>query len=129
MSSKYTPKQIERYKRQKYISQLEKIGKNLFRLFRDKKTTSKRFSQKFKDLMEQLNSLDEVRLEGEYLNRAKEYYQELFKEVNNSDFNDDKFNSMRQEQMSNLNRIQKMKNQNSYKKSKHRQRDIKDGWE
>lgn len=32
---RYTQKQIDKYHRQKYIAELEKIAKNLFRMFRD----------------------------------------------------------------------------------------------
>ena len=40
---RYTPKQIEKYRRQKYIAHLEKIGKNLFRMLRRPETSATDF--------------------------------------------------------------------------------------
>jgi len=43
---KWTPRQIEKYNRQKYISFLEKITKNLFKMFRDKTISQDIFDKK-----------------------------------------------------------------------------------
>jgi len=45
---RYTQKQIDKYNRQKYIVELEKISKNLFRMFRDEKVSAEDFVRKFK---------------------------------------------------------------------------------
>ena len=128
-NGRYSPKQIEKYKRQKYISQLEKITKNLFRMFRDKNTTAKSFSKKLSELVEKLDSLDHIRLDTEYLKESENYIRRIFKDISENDFNDDRLNKIREPEMSILNRLQKMKNRNSYKKDKHKYHSIKDGWE
>ena len=117
---RYTPKQIQKYKRQKYISHLEKIGRNLFKMFRDKSIDSNRFMDKFSSLIETLKELDEVRLNSEYFNESKSYYLNLYKKLNSIEFDDEYLNSIRESQMSQLNRLQKLKNRASYKKEKYK---------
>ena len=51
---RYTAKQIEKYQRQRYITFLEKVTKNLFKMFRDEKTTQEQFLQKFEALKKSL---------------------------------------------------------------------------
>lgn len=125
----YTPKQIEKYQRQKYIVQLEKIGKNLFRLFRNEATRASEFRKRFDELMDRLNSLETIRLDTEYLRESEAYYRRLLDEVNADDFDDRRLGEIREAEMSNLNRLQKMKNRSSYRKAKHRSHAERDGWE
>jgi hypothetical protein len=68
----------------------------------------------------QLDGVEKVRLESEYLNKSEEYYRFLHHEVTEEDFDDEKLDDMREEHMSRLNRLQKMKNRHNYKKEKHR---------
>jgi len=126
---RYTPKQIEKYQRQKYIAHLEKIGKNLFRMFRDPKIGSKKFLLRFDELMERLNSLDKIRLDSEYLRESESHYRQLHKSLHENSFDDRMLDEMRECGMSELNRLQKMKNRTSYRKDKHRERARNDGWE
>jgi len=63
---------------------------------------------------------DNIRLDSEYLKESKSYYKKLYLEISNSKFDDEVLDSIRQEQMSNLNRLQKLKNSSSYKKDKHK---------
>ncbi len=125
----FTPKQIEKYQRQKYIAHLEKIGKNLFRLLRNADTTAESFRRRFREMMERLDSLDTIRLDTEYLRKSEEHFRTLYREVQAPDFDDRRLEEIRDPEMSNLNRLQKMKNRSSYRKEKHRKQAQRDGWE
>jgi len=121
MNKNYTPKQIEKYKRQKYISALEKCTKNLFRLFRDENSTVDKFNQKFKELKKDLDKLDEIRLDVEYLKKTKEYIERLYKNtVLNENFSQKEYQDIKNPELSNLNRLQKMKNRTKYSKEKYK---------
>jgi len=121
MNRNYTPKQIEKYKRQKYISALEKCTKNLFKLFRSEKTTLDSYKNKFKEIKNDLDKLDEIRLDGEYLKKTKEYIELLYKQtILNEEFSQKEFNNLKNSELSNLNRLQKMKNKTKYSKNKHK---------
>ena len=121
MAKNYTPKQIEKYKRQKYISALNKCTKNLFKLFRDDLTTYNSFKDKFKVLKEELDKLDEIRLNSEHSKKAKEYIQNLYeKTINNQDFTHNDFLDIKDGELTKLNRLQKLKNKAKYSKEKHK---------
>ncbi len=121
MNRNYTPKQIEKYKRQKYISALEKCTKNLFKLFRNENTTIDSFNTKFKDVKRDLDKLDEIRLDGEYLKKTKEYIDALYtKTILNENFSQKDFDNIKNSELTNLNRLQKMKNKTKYSKNKHK---------
>jgi len=121
MAKNYTPKQIEKYKRQKYISALNKCTKNLFKLFRDDSTTYNSFKDKFKVLKEELDKLDEIRLNSEHSKKAKEYIQNLYeKTINNQDFTHNDFLDIKDGELTKLNRLQKLKNKAKYSKEKHK---------
>jgi len=121
MNRNYTPKQIEKYKRQKYISALEKCTKNLFRLFRDENSTLQNYSKKFKELKKDLDKLEEIRLNGEHLNRTKEYIELLYKRtILDETFSEEDYKKCKNSELSNLNRLQKMKNRTKYSKNKHK---------
>jgi len=126
---RYTPKQIEKYRRQKYIAQLEKIGKNLFRMFRNPQISAETFRERLKDLITQLDRQEKIRMESEYLRESERYYRSLYEHISKNEWNDAELNGMREEGMSSLNRLQKIKNRSSYRKEKHRNRPHRDGWE
>ncbi len=126
---KYSPKQIEKYRRQKYIAQLEKIGKNLFRLLRDPETNAGKLLGRFDELMEKLDGMETIRLDTEYLRESEAYYRRLREEWHAAPFDARRLDELREAEMSNLNRLQKMKNRNSYRKAKHRKHAERDGWE
>ena len=127
-SNRYTPKQIEKYRRQKYIAQLEKIGKNLFRMLRDEETTARQFQRKFTELLERLDTLDPIRLDTEYHRASEAHFRKLFDEILRDDLSQEAFDAMREGELSRLNRLQKMRNRSSYKKEKHRSRTAEEGW-
>ncbi len=124
--SRYTPKQIEKYQRQKYITFLEKISKNLFRLLRDEKTTAAQFSSTFDTLMQKLGELESIRLDSEYLQEIKNYIDRLY--LQTTTLTDKQFEDIRTAEMSNLNRLQKLKKRTSYKKDKHRHGERDQDW-
>ena len=121
---KYTPKQIEKYQRQRYISLIEKISKNLFRMFRNEETTKEQFLNKFQELKKKLDEQVDIRLDSEYHHQMKAYIEKLYLECT-YEF---KLNDIREANMTLLNRLQKLKNGTSYKKDKHKNRDKNQDW-
>ena len=126
--SRYTPKQIEKYQRQKYINTLDKITKNLFRLFRNKRTTSSQFSNKFRQLMDELEKLEKPRMDSEYMRQTQAYIERLYADTRMEEFDDDRYAKIHEAEMSNLNRLQKLKNKSTYKKEKHRHGERDQDW-
>jgi len=124
--SRYTPKQIEKYQRQKYISFLEKISKNLFRMLRQEEITAKQFLSKFEELMQKLGELESIRLDSEYLQETKSYIDRLYFQT--KEISDKQFEDIKAAEMSNLNRLQKLKKRTSYKKDKHRHGERDQDW-
>jgi len=115
---KYTPKQIEKYQRQKYINSLEKVTKNLFKMFRNSNTTQEQFLKKFQELKDNLDKQTDIKLNSEYHEQVKNYIYNLYSECQNEFILDD----IREINMTHLNRLQKLKNRTSYKRDKHRNR-------
>lgn len=129
MIAKYTQKQIDKYNRQKYIGELEKIAKNLFKMFREEQTHAEGFVQKFSLLKEKLDEKVAIPLDSEYLRRLQEYIDRLYVQTcKNAAFDNDTLEDIREAEMSNLNRLQKMKNGVSYKKEKHKTKYRHEDW-
>ena len=121
---RYTPKQIEKYQRQRYITFLEKVTKNLFKMFRDEKTTQEQFLKKFKELKVKLDEQVDIRLDSEYHHQMKIYIEKLYIECSNEFI----LNNIRDANMTLLNRLQKLKNGTSYKKDKHKNKSKNQDW-
>lgn len=121
---KYTPKQIEKYQRQRYITYLEKVTKNLFKMFRDEQTTQEQFLKKFYELKKKLDEQTDIRLDSEYHQQMKVYIDTLYTE-SQGEFD---FENIRSANMSLLNRLQKLKNGTSYKKDKHKHKSKNQDW-
>lgn len=126
---RYTQKQIDKFNRQKYIVELEKISKNLFRMFRDDNVAAQDFVRKFGQLKSKFDEKEEVHLESEYHQQLKEYIARIhvrtcLVEV----FTDEELSDIREAEMSNLNRLQKLKNGTSYKKDKHKSKRQNEDW-
>jgi len=126
--SRYTPKQIEKYQRQKYITFLDKISKNLFRLLRHEETTAEVFASKLHELMTQFAKLEKPRMDSEYLQQAQLYIDRLYAETVSEAFDDARYADIHEAEMSNLNRLQKLKNKSTYKKDKHRHGERDQDW-
>lgn len=126
---RYTQKQIDKFNRQKYIVELEKISKNLFRMFRDKNVLAEDFVIKFGELKKKFDEKAEVHLESEYHQQLKEYIIRIHDRTCLAEvFTDKEFEDMRDAEMSNLNRLQKLKNGTSYKKDKHKSKRQNEDW-
>ncbi len=125
---RYTPKQIEKYNRQKYINQIDKITKNIFRMLRNN-TELDTFRVKLNEMVNKLNELATIRLDTEYLNESHLYINRFFNKITQENFTQKDLEDIKEAEMSNLNRLQKMKNKTSYKKAKHKQKVASDGWE
>jgi len=121
---RYTPKQIEKYQRQRYITFLEKVTKNLFKMFRDKKITQEQFLKKFTELTKKVDEQVEIQLNSEYHQQMKSYIERLKIELK-TEFNLD---DIREANMTLLNRLQKLKNGTSYKKDKHKHKSRNQDW-
>ena len=123
---RYTAKQIEKYQRQKYIAHLEKIAKNLFRMFRQEDFLVSHFRNKFDELIQEQAKLESVRLDSEYLQRLQEHINTLNMQTVN--INQKQFDDIKMAEMSNLNRLQKLKKRVSYKKDKHKHKEKNEDW-
>ena len=125
----YTQKQIDKFNRQKYITELEKVSKNLFRMFRDEKVNAKDFQAKFTLLKKKLAEKKEIQLDSEYHQGLKAYIERLFHQTCECETFDEKaLTDIREAEMSNLNRLQKLKNGASYKKEKHKSKHKNEDW-
>ena len=126
---RYTQKQIDKFNRQKYIVELEKISKNLFRMFRDQQVLATDFLLKFEQLKKKFDEKEEVHLESEYHQQLKAYIEQLYQLTCSAEvFTDNEFEALRDTQMSQLNRLQKLKNGTSYKKDKHKSKRQNEDW-
>ena len=126
---RYTQKQIDKFNRQKYITELDKISKNLFRMFRNDEVCSQKFVLKFEELKKKFDEKEKVQLDSEYHHQLKEYIERLYQQTCSVElFSDKAFDDMRDAEMSNLNRLQKLKNNTSYKKDKHKDKHKNEDW-
>lgn len=126
---RYTQKQIDKFNRQKYITELDKISKNLFRMFRNDEVCSQKFVLKFEELKKKFDEKEKVQLDSEYHHQLKEYIERLYQQTCSVElFSDKSFNDMRDAEMSNLNRLQKLKNNTSYKKDKYKDKHKNEDW-
>lgn len=98
-------------------------------MFRDEKVHAQEFVQKFLSLKKKLDEKESIPLDSEYLRRLKEYIDRLFLQTcKETDFDDIRLEDIREAEMSNLNRLQKMKNGVSYKKEKHKSKHYDEDW-
>ncbi len=111
-------KDLDQYYRQKAINILEKITKSCFRMFRDKTTTKEQLIDRFFVLKEKLDALWVVYLDAEYHMEMRKHIEKLENTLQ-ADFDLEK---IREVQMTQLNRLQKLKNKTNYKKDKYRKR-------
>jgi len=129
MIARYTQKQIDKFNRQKYITELEKISKNLFRMLRDDTVDSQGFIVKFETLKKKFDERIVAQLDSEYHKQLKSYIERLYVQTcKQEDFTDASFDDIREAEMSNLNRLQKLKNKSSYKKDKHKAKHQNEDW-
>jgi hypothetical protein len=98
-------------------------------MFRDDKVCSETFTIKFGQLKKKFDEKVEVHLDSEYHQELKRYIERLYTQTCRVELFDDKsFNDVREAEMSNLNRLQKLKNASSYKKDKHKDKHKNEDW-
>jgi len=99
-------------------------------MFRDEGCTADSFVTKFRLLKEKLDERNETHLDAEYHRELKAYINRLYQQTCQKEgFGEDEFADIREAEMSNLNRLQKMKNSVSYKKEKHKSKHQHEEWE
>ena len=87
-------------------------------MFRNEGLSASEFTEKFKQLKKKLDLMESIPLDLEYYKELEKYINRLFAQViTNETLNDSTLNDIRDVEMSNLNRLQKLKNSYSYKTS------------
>jgi len=93
-------------------------------MLRDERVTLTQFVKKFEELRKKQKSVEKIHLDLGYYRELESYIDNLYtKLVMSEDMDEKGFDNIRELEMSNLNRLQKLKNSSSYKKSKHKNRD------
>jgi hypothetical protein len=98
-------------------------------MFRDDKTSATSFMIKFEQLKKKLDERIEVHLDSEYHQQLKDYIVRLYTQTCLlEEFSEKSFVDIKDAEMSNLNRLQKLKNGTSYKKDKHKAKRENEDW-
>lgn len=98
-------------------------------MFRNEATSAEEFVSKFKVLKQKLDEREETHLDAEYHKELKSYINRLYQQTClNESFSDSDLADISEAEMSNLNRLQKMKNRVSYKKDKHKSKHHQEDW-
>ena len=110
-----TAKQLAKYQRQKCINLLEKITKNLFRMFRNESVPYEEIERRFFELYTKLAEFKHIYLYSPYQREMNAYVEKIARQ-----FTSGEGESLEREiQLTVLNRLQKLKNESKYKKDKH----------
>ena len=116
----YTPKQILKYKRQKFLNALNKCTRNLYNIFKNPKSDYETFKNRFTSLKNEIQKFDDVIISSDHTKRTKEYIYKLYKEyILDKSLTQEEFNKLKEKEISNLNRLQKMRNKAKYSKNKY----------
>ena len=98
-------------------------------MFRDEDVCSQKFNNKFTELKKKFDEKVAIHLDSEYHQQLKVYIERLYAQTcMREEFQDKDFNDLRDAEMSNLNRLQKLKNGTSYKKDKHKSKHAEEDW-
>lgn len=98
-------------------------------MLRDENVCSQSFMVKFEELKKKFDEKVVVQLDSEYHQQLKAYIDRLYEQTCvTEDFSDKSLNDIRESEMSNLNRLQKLKNGTSYKKDKHKSKHKHEDW-
>jgi hypothetical protein len=98
-------------------------------MLRDEKVDAQGFTTKFKGLKKVFDERVVTQLDSEYHKQLKSYIERLFEQTCIQEgFSDASFEDIREAEMSNLNRLQKLKNGSSYKKDKHKAKHRDEDW-
>lgn len=104
----------DKHNRRKCINALEKMTKNMFRLFRNEETTAQQLVDRFTVLKKRIDQFADTHLDSEYHRAMRQYTTTL----GNSISKEFDINSIRASNMTQLNRIQKIKNSTNYMRDK-----------
>lgn len=110
-----TPSQLAKYHRQRKINLLDRATKSLFRLFR-REVSQEEIAKRFEELMTSLNELQSVALYDNYHRAVIAYLDSLGKKIESWQ------TIVSSQEMTELNRLQKLKNEWQYKKPKYKKR-------
>ena len=98
-------------------------------MFRNEDVCSESFTRKFEELKKKFDDKVEIHLDSEYHQQLKVYIERLYLQTCCVEvFNNKSFDDLRDAEMSNLNRLQKLKNGTSYKKDKHKAKSQQEDW-
>ena len=98
-------------------------------MFRDDEVCSEIFTKKFEQLKKKFDEKEKVQLDSEYHQQLKNYIERVYIQTCCvEEFTDKSFDDLRDAEMSNLNRLQKLKNGSSYKKDKHKAKSQNEDW-
>ncbi len=98
-------------------------------MLRDEKVSSQDFTVKFEQLKKRFDEREAVHLDSEYHRQLKAYIERLYSDtVETATFDNERLDDIREAEMSNLNRLQKLKNASSYKKEKHKAKYQNEDW-
>ena len=126
MPREFTPKQIERYRRQKLFGAINKCTKNLYKIFRDRNSTYSTYKEKFIQLKNEIEKYKDVLITSDYIKRVDNYIDKLYKETIVNEIDEEIFQNIKEGEATNLNRLQKSRNALKYKKEKYK--GIDKGW-
>ncbi len=107
--------QLAKYRRQQCIKLLDKITKNIFRMLRDEQILPSQMAAKFAILYKKLEQFDTVYLDTAYHRQTRKYIDGFAKIMR---WERD-LESLRSSHMTQLNRLQKLKNAMEYKREKY----------
>ena len=98
-------------------------------MFRNEKISASDFLDKFKQLKEKLEATESIPLDLGHYKELESYIGRLYDQVTLGEiFNNTTLNDIREAEMSQLNRLQKLKNSTSYKKEKHKSKIRSEDW-
>lgn len=98
-------------------------------MFRNEGLAAADFVDKFKQLKEKLDLTESIPLDLEYYKELEKYFERLYHQIiHDETFNDAALHDIREAEMSQLNRLQKLKNSTSYKKEKHKSKIKSEDW-
>jgi len=98
-------------------------------MFRDETTEIEKFIEKFEFLKKRLDECVEIQLNSEYHQHLKSYIYRIYHQTCEVEsFTQKEFLDIKEAEMSNLNRLQKLKNGTSYKKDKHKLKEKNEDW-
>jgi len=107
-------KREEKSRRQRYIFELEKVSKRIFRMLKEEESKEEIY-KKIKQLRKELKKKESKKLESNYHNWIKEYIENIYKRCRNHKEEEKRF---LEEERHKYNKLDKMKKATKYKREK-----------